>query len=82
MIPVYCCPKNESIINFTTDNMISKFGFFSRSKINHLYLNGSMKIDWLQMLYDYWDEKDIVYSDYYDFWPDWLYQYFSKLPLD
>ena len=40
-----------------------------------------MQTDWLQMLDEYWDKKYTPYSDYYDFQPDWLYQYFNELPL-
>ena len=40
-----------------------------------------MQTYWLNLLYQYWDEKDTPYSDYYDFWTDQLYQYFNELPL-
>ena len=49
--------------------------------MNHLYLNENVRTYWLQMLDYYWDETDTLYSDYYYFWPDWLYQYFNELPL-
>ena len=45
--------------------------------MNNLYLTESMRPDWLQMLDDYWDEKDTPYSYYSDLCPDWLYQYFN-----
>ena len=40
-----------------------------------------MRTDWMQMLDDYWYEKDTPYSDDYDFQSDWFYQYFNELPL-
>ena len=43
MIPVDCCKKKPSIINFTTDYMTSKFEFFSEKKMNKLYINESMR---------------------------------------
>ena len=33
------------------------------------------------MLDAYWYEKDTPYSDDFDFWPDWLHQYFNKMLL-
>ena len=40
-----------------------------------------MRTGWLQMLDDYCNERDTPYSDYYDFWPDWLYPYLNELTL-
>ena len=40
-----------------------------------------MQTDWLQILDEYWDEKDTPYSRDFYFWPDWLYQYSNELPL-
>ena len=37
-----------------------------------------MKTDWLQMLYEYWEERDKPYSDDFDFWPEWLFQCFNE----
>ena len=45
-IPVDCC-QNESIINFTTDDMTSKFELFSKKKKNNLYLTVIMRTDCL-----------------------------------
>ena len=28
-----------------------------------------------------WDEEDTPYSDDYDLWPDWLYQYYNEIPF-
>ena len=58
MIPVDCCQKYESIINFTTDDITYKFEFFSKNKMNNPYLTEIMQTDCLQMLDAYWDEKD------------------------
>ena len=62
MIPVYFSQKHLPIINFTTDNMTSKFELFSNNKINALYLNERMKTDWLNVLDKYWDERNRPYS--------------------
>ena len=35
--------------------------------MNDIYLTESMQTDWLQMLDEYWDEKDTPYSDDIDF---------------
>ena len=40
-----------------------------------------MKIDWLQMVDEYWDERDTPYSDDFEFYTEWLFQYFNELPL-
>ena len=69
MIPVGFYQNNIPIINFTTDDMTSKFEFFKENN-NNIYLTGSKQRYWLQMLDGYWYEKDITYSDYYDFWTD------------
>ena len=58
MIPVDFCQKNSSIINFTTDDMTSKFELFSENKINNLHQTEIIRTDWLQILDEYWDEKD------------------------
>ena len=57
--------------------MTSKFELFSKNKMNNLDLTEIVRTYWLQMLDDYWDEKDTTYSYDYDLWPDWLYQYFN-----
>ena len=73
MIPVDCCEKmHPSLIS----QLMTWYPSFLREKTNHLYLTEIMKTDWLHMLDDYWNEKDTPYSDEYDFWSDWLYQYF------
>ena len=71
IIPVDFCQNTLPIINFTTDDMTSKFQLFSRKKMNALYLIEIMRIDWLQMLDEYWDEGDTPYSGGFDFWPEW-----------
>ena len=46
-----------------------------------LYLTERMRKQWLKMLYKYWEERDITYSYDFDFWPEWLFQYFNELTL-
>ena len=36
-----------------------------------------MQTDRLHMLDEYWEEIDTPYSDDFDFWTDWLFQYFN-----
>ena len=81
MILVDCCQTNKSIINFTTEDMTSKIEFFSKKKVNDLYLTKSILTDWLQMLDDNWDEKDTSYLDDPDLWLDWFYKYFNEILL-
>ena len=76
-----CCQKTASIINFTTDDMTSKFELFSNNKMNNQYLTEIMRTNWLQILDEYWDEKYTPYSYDSDFWPDFLYKYLNELPL-
>ena len=52
MITVDLFQKHLPIINFTTDDMTSKFEFFKEQK-NALYLTESIRTDWLHMLDDY-----------------------------
>ena len=61
MIPVDFI-KKPTIINFTTDDMTSKFEFVSNKKINAPYLTESMQKYWPQMLDEYWHEGDTPYS--------------------
>ena len=60
MIPVDFCQNNDHVINFTTDEIISKFEEFSK-KNDALYLTEIMQTEWLQMLDEYWDEGDTPY---------------------
>ena len=61
--------------------MTSKFGLFSKKKMDALYLTGIMQIEWLYKLYEYWDEEDTAYSDDFGFWPEWFFKYDNKLTL-
>ena len=56
IIPVYLCQNNEHVINFTTDDMRSKFDVFLKKKIDVLYLTEIMQTEWLQTLDEYLDE--------------------------
>ena len=33
------------------------------------------------MLYEYWVERYTPYSDYFEFWTEWLFKYFNEMPL-
>ena len=33
------------------------------------------------MVDEYWDERDTPYSDDFEFYTEWLFQYFNELPL-
>ena len=48
-IPVDCCQNNQYIINFTTDDNISKFEAYTNYKPDTLYLTESMKTEWIQV---------------------------------
>ena len=56
MIPLGWFQNNEPVINFTTDNITSKFKVVSENKMDALYLTEIMKIEWLQVIDKYWDE--------------------------
>ena len=73
--------NNYKVINSTTNDMISKFEAFSKKKIDALYLTEIIRTEWLKMLYKYWDERDKSFSGYFDFWPQWLFQYYNELPI-
>ena len=47
--------------------MTSKFEFFSKKKMNALYITEIMQTDWLHMLYGYWEERYTPYSFDLDF---------------
>ena len=57
-------------------------GFFSRNKVNNIYLTEIMQIYWLHMLDAYWYERDAPYSDDFELWPELLIQYFNEILLD
>ena len=80
MIPVDFSQNTKYIINFTTDDMISRFDYFEKNKMNALYLNKIMRKEWLQMLDEFWYKRDTNYSDYSDFWPQCLFKYYYELP--
>ena len=48
--------------------------------MNNLYLTESVHTYWLQMVDEYWDEKDTPYSDYFGLWYDWLFRYYNEVP--
>ena len=81
MIPFNFCQNNDNVINFTTDDLRYKFEVFSKNKIDALYLTERIQKEWLQTLYEYWYEWDKMHSGYFYFWPQWLLQYYNKMPL-
>ena len=79
-IPVYMiqdnlCQNNDHVINFTTNDMRSKFEAFSKNKLYALYRTESTRTEWIQNLYELWDEVDKPYSYDLDLWKEWLFQY-------
>ena len=46
-----------------------------------LYLTEIMQTSWLHMLDKYWGKGDTFYSDCFDIYPEWLFQYYNELPL-
>ena len=44
-----------------------------------LYLTEIVRTYWMQTLDEYWNEGDTLYSGYFDFWPEWLFQYYNEL---
>ena len=67
MIPVDFCQKKRIVIDFTTDEMISKFEVFTKNKIDTLYLTEIMITERPQKLYEFWYEGDKHYSGAFDF---------------
>ena len=65
MILVDFCQIFLPIIDFTTDDMITKFGLFLENKTNALYITEIIQTYWIHMLDEYLEEEDTAYS--YDF---------------
>ena len=51
IIPEGFCQNNQYVINFNTDDMISKFEAFTKNNLDTLYLTESMRTEWIQTLY-------------------------------
>ena len=77
MIPVYFCQNNDRVINFTTDDMISKFETFKKNKMDELYFYEIMRTEWLQMIYEFWYEGDTPYSGDFDLFLQCLFKYYD-----
>ena len=75
------CQNNEPVINFTTDYIIPKFEVFTKNKIDELYLIESTIIEWIQIIYEFWYEVGKPYSEGFDIWLQWLFQYYYELVL-
>ena len=50
MIPMDCSQNTQYVINFTSDEMISKFEAFTNNKKDTFHLIKSTRTEWLQML--------------------------------
>ena len=73
--------KNKFIINYITYGITYRFEFLSKKKTNDIHLNKSIGTDWIHVLDKYWDEGYIPYSNDFDLWPEWLFQYYNELTL-
>ena len=49
--------------------------------MNAIYLTESTQTYWIQVLDEYWEERDTTYSDCFELWPQWLFQYFNSRSL-
>ena len=54
--------KNRYVINFTYDEIISKFEVFTKNTLDKLYQTKIKRTEWLQMLDEYWDEGYTSYQ--------------------
>ena len=81
MIPVDLCQNNEPVINSTTDDIRSNFEAFTMNRMYALYLTEGTRTEWLQRMDEYWNRVDKPYSGGFDFYPQWLFQYYNELPL-
>ena len=73
IIPVNCSKNNDHVINFTPDDMRSKFEAFSKNNMDALYITESMQKEWFQIMDEYWDEVNKKYSGGFGFWHHWLF---------
>ena len=62
MITEDCSKKNQYVIDFTYNYMISNFEAFKRNKLYKSNITEVMRIEWIQMIDEYWDEGDTPYS--------------------
>ena len=62
MMPLDCCQTVPPLINLATDDLTSKL-YFSKKKIYNIYLTEIVKKHWLDMLYEFWEERDTPYLD-------------------
>ena len=56
VIPLDFCQNNETVINFTINDITSKSEAFFLNKIDPLYITESIRTECLQALDEYWDE--------------------------
>ena len=62
MIPKHCSHKNPYIINYASDDIISKFEAFTKNKVDTIYLIEIIRTEWLQIIDEYCNEGDTPYS--------------------
>ena len=55
MIPVDYFQNNKQVINFTTDDTVSKFEAFANHKLDTFYLTENTITEWIQVQDKYWD---------------------------
>ena len=54
IIPVDYCQNIQYIINFTSDDMISKVEVFKNHKLDTFYITEIMRTEWILMIDEYW----------------------------
>ena len=52
------CQNDQYVINFTFDGIILKFEAFTKNKLDTLYLTEIMITEWIEIIYECWDEGD------------------------
>ena len=54
---------------------------FYKRKNKEIFLTEITWREWLQILDEFWNELYTPYSGDFDFWTQWLFQYYYELPL-
>ena len=49
--------------------------------MNDIKLTKTIQTYWLHLLDEHRRERDTSYSDYFELFTEWLFQYFNELPL-
>ena len=61
LIKIVFFQKNHSVINLTSDDMISKFEVFGSHKLDAFYQTEIMITEYIQMLDVFWEEENKIY---------------------